>query len=186
MSWIFLVEQCNWRESHAYCKANYTARPRVWILLYHSLWYQYITCDFSLHVTCRLMSDVRCRRAVRAHEAGPLPSKRTRCIYATSPSSGRTSGAKPHSSRTQASTRAPEDTFHALALLHTDMANTQGQSYATARRCKIHVRPSSHNFTAPAARQEKDGGRISQRSFTSTLDLPINTIQTLTGNKNLN
>jgi hypothetical protein len=97
----------------------------------------------------------RCERAheARAHEAGHLPSKRTRCIYTTSPSSGRTSGAKSYSSRTQVHTGAAEDTPHAHVLSHTGMINTQGQSYAKALQCRIHARPSSHNFTAPGRRK---------------------------------
>jgi hypothetical protein len=37
-----------------------------------------------------------------------------------------------------------------------------------------------------SARQEKDRGKISQRSFASMLDLPINTIQTLAGTNHSN
>ncbi len=48
---------------------------------------------------------------------------------------------------------AAEDTSHAHVLLHTGMTNTQGQSYAKALQCRIHVRPSSHTFTAPGRRK---------------------------------
>jgi hypothetical protein len=96
--------------------------------------------------------DVQCEHTKRVTSTH-LPSKRTLCIHTASLSSGRTSGTKSHSSRTQARTRAAEDTSHALVLLHTGMGNTQGQSYAKALRCRIHARPSSYNFTAPGRRK---------------------------------
>jgi hypothetical protein len=105
---------------------------------------------------CRLMSDVRRRRCEH--------TKRVTC-----PGRGpvvfihrvRDQGARQEqvlqlanaSAQCRRAHTPPEDTSHAHVLLHTGMTNTKRRSYAKALQCRIHARPSSHNFIAPGRRK---------------------------------
>ena len=68
-------------EPHAYCRANFTARPPAFMLRFLYLWYSYIGWDFFLHVTCRLMSVRKSTRSKSARSGSLAQQEDPLYIY---------------------------------------------------------------------------------------------------------